>query len=272
MRRILDWGDTLLDYLRLSNEDERIIAFLACRVLPLLTHIADEIDWLEVGPGPGTKTLALARVMERMSNVRLRSLRLLEPAATWRAVLRQNCPTLLRIGELSEARFEEFARFDQKNRDPWHPNFITLFHVLYDPVLTKEFVRHLKRQQQTRQCMLACAIVEAERSDFFTLRAQLAPLGLVGPCPAPRLLRDSFVQAGLAAEEIEVNGQYCQVPDNEQSVEWLLSFLLGRGRKTLNTLPKSARSDGMKIIHRFFAGKNRRALEVPDVAFIIRTG
>jgi hypothetical protein len=77
---------------------------------------------------------------------------------------------------------------------------------------------------------------------------------------------------GLPVEEIEVNGQQCKVPDNVEGTDWLLAFLLGCEQKTLNELPKKVRLDGSDIIRRFLARKNSGLLEVPDVAFTIRTG
>ncbi len=272
MTKMLDWGDTLLDYLHSSNEDERVVAFVTTIVLPLLTETEDNIDWLEVGPGPGTKTLPIMHALEPVAKAKLHSLRLLEPAPIWRDFLRRNCPALLQLGELSGSRFEEYARFDLERCEQWYPNFITCFHVLYDSGLTKEFLRYLQREHQTGRRMLACVIVEAERSDFFQLRQQLLPLGQAQPCPAAVLLRSSVSQLGLAADEMEVDGQYCEVPDDEQSMEWLLAFLLGCERKTLNTLPKSVRLKGSDIIRRFLARKSSRVLEVPDVAFNIRIG
>jgi hypothetical protein len=272
MTKLLEWGDSLLDYLHLSNEDERVVSFVTSDVLPVLTRIEDRIDWLEVGPGPGTKTLPIVLALQQVAKDKFRSLRLLEPAQIWRDHLRRNCPALLRLSELSEARFEEYARLGLERCDKWHPNFITCFHVLYDSGLIEEFVRYLQRQQKTGRRMFACVIVEAERSDLFQLRQQLLPLGHVQPCLAAPLLRSSISQLGLPAEEIEVNGQHCKVPDNVEGTDWLLAFLLGCERKTLNELPKKVRLDGSDIIRRFLARKNSRLLEVPDVAFTIRTG
>lgn len=272
MTKVLAWGDSLLDYLHSSNEDERVVGFVTGDVLPLLTIIEGRVDWLEVGPGPGTKTLPIARALQRGGKEKLHSLRLLEPARIWRDFLCQKCPDLLRFGELSGATFEEYALSDLKDCGKWHPNFITCFHVLYDLGLIEEFIRHLQHQRRTGRRVLACVIVEAERSDLFQLRQQLLPLGQVQPCHAAPLLRKFVSQSGLSVEETEINEQYWEVPDNQKSMEWLLAFLLGCERKRLNEMPKKSRLDGSDIIRRFLARKNSLLLEVPDVAFTIRTG
>jgi hypothetical protein len=156
MNKVRDWGDTLLDYSRSSNEDERVIDFAISTLLSLITETEKSIDWLEVGPGPGTKTLPIAHAVERVAKEGLRSLRLIEPAQIWCDFLRRNCPALLQLGELFEARFEDYARFESKGSGQWHPNFITCFHVLYEPRLTEEFLLYLKRQQQAGRRLLAC--------------------------------------------------------------------------------------------------------------------
>ena len=77
MMEVLDWADTLLGYLRSSNEDEQVVRFVGTKILPRLVGTFEKINWLEIGPGPGTKTLPIAETLTRMARAGIGTLRLI---------------------------------------------------------------------------------------------------------------------------------------------------------------------------------------------------
>lgn len=269
--KMLDWNDTLLDYLHSSNEDERVVRFVCDELFPHLAKIGGNINWLEVGPGPGTKTLPIAHGLREVAGERLRSLRMLEPSAAWQRFLRKNNPTLVQLGTLTEESFESHAGSASQHDAVFRPNFITCFHVLYESMLAEKFAVFLKSLASTGGAVLACVIVESEHSDFFRMRQLLQPLSGVRPTSAVVQLRTSLRKLGLKMKEVEVNSQHCQMSEDRETPAWLLPFLLGCQKDQVRSLPPQIRAQGLETIRRFILEKGRLELDVPDTAFIITT-
>ena len=268
---MLDWNDTLLDYLHTSNEDARVVRFVSDELFPILVRIGANIDWLEVGPGPGTKTLPIAHGLRQVTGERLRSLQMLEPSPAWRDYLRTNNPALVQLGKLTEESFESHAHSASQHDGVFRPNFITCFHVLYDSLLAEEFVVFLKSLADAGGAVLACVIVESERSDFFRMRQLLQPLTGVHPTSAVVQLRTSIRRLGLKMTEVEVNSQHCKLSEDCETPDWLLPFLMGCQKDQVRSLPPQIRGQGLETIRRFIIEKGRLDLDVPDTAFIITT-
>jgi len=269
---MLVWNDTLYAYLEHSNEDQQVVQFISSLVLPIVEQMNSEIRWLEIGPGPGTKTCGIAKALAQSKKIDSYSIRLIEPDPVWNESLYHKYPFLLNKGWLFRMSFENYARQESERQDHWQPNFVTCFHVLYEHNLIEEFLLYFKRQEQIGHRLIACIIVESERSDFFQLRQKLQQFGQKQPIPAVVELRNSISKLDLQAREFEINNQYCRIPDNEENIGWLLAFLLGCERETLKNVPEEIRMEASKIINCFLAEKRSRALEVPDVAFTFTIG
>ena len=266
------WEDTLLTYLRLSNEDEEVVKFVSTTVLPQLTRRFDKIDWLDLGPGPGTKTQLISKVITGLAETNLRSLRLIEPSAAWCDFIRRRTPDILGTIEIFEMSFKDYLYSESRLYDQWQPNFVTCFHVLYEYELIEEFLLYLKYQEQTGHHLLACIIVESERSDIFKLRQKLLPLGQPLPSPAALQLRSSISKLGLPAQESEVNSQHFRISDNYEGLQWLLAFLYGCEKEMLTKISEKVRMEAIEIIQQFLAKKHNQVLEVPDVSFVFAIG
>lgn len=266
------WNDTLFEYLDRSNEDQQVVQFIISSIIPLVKRMNSKIRWLEIGPGPGTKTWPIAKALVQNEKIGSYSIRLIEPDPIWQEFLCHNYPSLLSRGQFLKMRFEEYVRSESERRDHWQPNFITCFHVLYEHNLIEEFLLYLKRQEQRGCRLIACVIVESESSDFFRLRQKLQQFGQPQPLPAVLQIRSSISKLDLPASEVAVNSQYCRIPDNEESLKWLLAFLLGCEKETLKNLPEAVRMEATEMIQQFLAEKHKQVLEVPDVAFTFTIG
>ncbi|MBN2331027.1 MAG: hypothetical protein JXC85_04365 [Candidatus Aenigmarchaeota archaeon] len=272
MTQVLTWEDTLLDYLRTSNEDEQVVNFVSKTILPQLTSRFDKIDWLELGPGPGTKTQLILEDIMGSAQAHLRSLRLIEPSVAWCDFIRRNTPEILNTIKIFEMSFNDYLYSESRLYDKWQPNFVTCFHVLYEYELIEEFLLYLKHQEQTGHRLLACIIVESEHSDFFKLRQKLIHFGQPQPSPAALQLRSSVSKLGLPAQEFEVNSQYFRISDIYEGLQWLLAFLFGCEKEALTKIPEKVRMEANEIIKQFLEKKQNQVLEVPDIAFVFAIG
>jgi len=265
-----DWQETLLDYLGSSNEDDQIIKFISEIILPELSKL-EEIVWLEVGPGPGTKTKQIVQSIRKSKTTHLRQLCMVEPSLTWREFQTTHCPDLVKVGELLDLTFEDYVHgYSEVTR--FHPNFITCIHVLYESELIDKFISYLKRCEHGQSSLVSCIIVESEQSDFYKLRKQLKELGIVKPVQAVREIRRVLAMNEIRAVEKEIDGQSFRLQDGEQGLDWLLQFLIGCESNKYLSLPIDIKNEGKSIIDKFIARKNSRTLDVPDTSFMISIG
>ena len=268
------WSDTELEYLSLSNEDEQVVKFVRTTVLPILVRKTKCVDWLEVGPGPGTKTVQILRIFASDQHSRLESLRLLEPSPKWRGYLRKVQKPLFRSNNktfvtLEGSKFERYARREMVRPTEPMPNFMTFSHVLYERTLIDEVIRYLGYRANQPKPLVASIVVESEDSDFFELRQRLASAGYGVPFAGAPEIRRALAESGLPMEMSNVNGQYCKIPEGCSNGEWLLAFLLGCTRSSVRRMSQATRSDADLCIQDYIYAKRRRRLQVPDVAFTV---
>ena len=271
---IFSWADTLLNYLKLSNEDERIVNFVRSAVLVSLADLRESIDWLEVGPGPGTKTLQILQSYSRQGCPHLHSLRLLEPNPKWRGYLRKVQKPLFQSDKktsvtLEGCNFERYARREMIRPTEPIPNFITFFHVLYEKTLIDEVIRYLRHRANQARPLVASIVVESEESDFFQLRKSLESAGCRVPFPAGPEIRRALSEFGLPVKITTVNLQYCMIPEDRSNSEWLLAFLLGCSRSSVRRMSQAARHEAHLCIRDYVNAGPKRRLQVPDLAFIV---
>lgn len=266
---MLDWKDTLLNYLRLSNEDERVLGFVSSILLPAFSTLETPMNWLEIGPGPGTKTARIADTIRASKSIALSRSQMLEPSPVWRDHLRRHYPQLVDSTALTDSPLEEYAARATALSDSWQPNFITCFHVLYEADLIHVYFELLKHVYSCGRPFLACALVEAEDSDLFKLRQKLMLRGIVRPLPAVTLIREVAGKSGLKVREFRVNGQHLHIAHDPVSLRWFLAFLLGIDTSAVEMLPETTRNECFDEIYRFVSQKADHRLEIPDTAFVV---
>ena len=129
----LTWDDTLVEYLHDSNEDEVVFKQFENSVLPCIKN-EDKINWLEVGIGPGTKTLMILKYFKTKFPHKKVYLSVLEPSEKWRDYLKSNgffkkAKRLCTIVVYPYTLLEYMKMTDIKKIQEF--NFITIIHVIY---------------------------------------------------------------------------------------------------------------------------------------------
>jgi hypothetical protein len=269
------WTDTLLKYLRFSNEDDRVVSFLKSSVLPLLGRHADAIEWIEVGPGPGTKTWEVMRSLLGCATPVLCRARLLEPSPAWRRYLMTHRPNWLRSrGDVEvlvdSSTFEAFA--ERITAAGPAPSFITILHVLYEPSLVDHAIDYLRSASRRSVPLVACLVVESEDGDLSILRQKLAELGFAVPFVAAPTIRQRLRDSGLCFTASQIGGQYCLIPTGSAHLRWLLAFLLGCDRTALRKIPPPIRAQAYASLKAKLASRPGQRMCVPDIAFVIEMG
>jgi len=268
---MLFWDNTLLKYLELANEDVRVVQFVSERILPKVARLRGSINWLEVGPGPGTKTAALFETLAALLESRLELTKLLEPCPTWITYLR-NFQTLLfadsqkRKVVLENTSFEEYETELGLEGETEGSNFITFFHVLYEHKIIESTAKYLQRKAASHSPLIACIVIESTDSDFYRLRRELQALGFEVPVAAAELIPDWFSKLGIPVTINSINDQYCRIIPGCSYRDWLLDFLLGCERRVISELSATARKEADHLLANFIKQRSNKFLYVPDLA------
>jgi hypothetical protein len=261
----MDWHDSLLDYLAASNEDSCAIRLFSEVVLSEVRSYRESISWLDVGPGPGTKTVEIYRMLQETG--KLARACVLEPSRDWRRFLQaralngeiQVCPlTLQRYAEL------------ERRGDYVPPNLVTLFHVVYSKSLIRTLTHYLAGRcvNEDKLGPATClVIVESEHSDFCELRRRLVSIGCPVPVSPAERLRNAIRRTNLKFEEYRVDDKRCWVGTREVSKsDWLLPFLTALSIREMARMPQDLVARSVSCVHEFLKERPDGYLCVPDIA------
>lgn len=259
------WEDTLLSYLRVSNEDDAIVGLFE-ELSPLIRKHLDfnELRWLDVGPGPGSKTqriLGLLREAKHFDTVRMD---LLEPSPIWRAHLQANGVASL-AEHLYPDTFQSFGTSRLRNY-----GLLTFIHVLHDRGNTADLVRGLDALRTQGARHVSVVVVEAEDSDLFLIRKRLAKVGLVPNWEAPAsVLPDALHERGLIFRLERVESQECCLTGSQAEDRWLYPFLLATSMDAYQQISQALRGRVESIVDDYLEARPAGGLRVPDEAFLI---
>ena len=265
------WDDTLIPYLRSSNEDEVVLRAFERDAVSVLDQWTTPFCWFEIGPGPGTKTLGFARLLSRGSAAIHKTV-LVESSKYWICHLEQTgglgeLRTVLEAPvSLAEEAFGCFAAKLRANEPQPRPSLITMVHVLYDAKALDEFAEFTFTfaAWACREPLLYFVVSEADDSDFAVLREALRRRGFDVPAyDAAAVGRILSSRSRGMFREFRLEGKHCLAPD-EAVDDWLAPFLLGCCRESFRELPGSQRSEVVAVIHEHLRTRIGGTLWVPD--------
>jgi hypothetical protein len=269
-----NWSDTLQDYLAHSNEDQEVVGFFAREVVERLRGLG-AIDWLEIGPGPGSKTFGLySAIME--AGLHIGSAALVEPDPNWE-------PEFSRAAREFKERHPASVDFTVNRAGLAAllsatevlgmpiPNLITCIHVLYDEGIIEPFGRYLRFLIDKASAFTAFTVIESEVSDFYGLRQQLAAEGFHVPASAAPAIEETLSRFEIAFETSVIDGQTCTVSQQALS-SWFPPFLLGVSESRFHNYSREEKHALNSIIENYLVRRPGRSLNIPDIAFIVSSG
>lgn len=270
-----NWSDTQQRYLSCSNEDERVVESFTSEVLPKIQRYS-AIDWLEVGPGPGSKTFALYRVLLE-AGMNVGSATFLEPDPNWTLefnrlakAFKERYPTGVDFAVIG-AGVSALLTPAEDSVLPI-PNLITCIHVLYDEEILEAFGRYLRiLLSKTTSTLTAFVVIESEESDFYRLRQRLAEQGFHCPANAAPAIKATLRRLGIPFETKVIGGQTCNVSQEALS-SWFPLFLLGVNEARFSNYSREEKHALNSTIEDYLIRRPGRSLNVPDIAFIVSSG
>lgn len=268
------WEQSLDQYLRHSDEDRRHASFYRRKLAPRLRALlrGRSVRWLEIGPGPGTKTFALLRSM-RSVQLGPVDLTMLEPSAHWRRGLKRSrilwsaSNGAIKCHLVALPAEEYFRSRARRTSVPW--SLVTAIHVTYDwPVVGALASWAGKVPLVARPVFVV--IAESPRSDFARIRRVAARrLGVHMPQSFVSRFRLAIEGFGYRTERYEIAPQHCRVPVTElldDDSHWLFSLLLG---KPVSSWGSAAKREAFRgLVHEFVRERAGGRFSVPDAAVV----
>lgn len=262
------WADTLLYYLDASTEDEAVVGLFDETFLrEIRSYLSTPVlKWLDVGPGPGTKTVGIYERLITSCSFETVNLSILEPSSFWiRQVTARNGS--FHLDAAYQATFEAFGTEKLCTFD-----LISLIHVLYDRALTETLLDYLEKLRCTGSRHVVFVVVESPESDFFKIRERMAQKGLIPEwASAAEVLPRELEVRGFRFTTRHAADQACQIDRGvfESDEHWLFPFLIGCSFKQYNALPLNQQKRVQGIAREYVGTTKSGALYTPDVAFTI---
>lgn len=264
------WEDTLLNYLASSNEDDCVVDFFEKHILDTCKQFSS-LNWLEVGPGPGTKTIRIMDLLSSIEFPRLDKAVACEPSARWRAHIRKalvsyhsSYQPMLQIRSCS---FRTILKEYAARRTALLPNLITLIHVMYDHDVLQQLSEYMTLcLRRAHSPLLLLIVVESEESDLYKLRRVLSKEAFRVPFSDPSSIRNMLTTLQVQFEEQMIKGETCPTHVALRS-DWFLPFLLGVGYNDSQLHQRSGKL--ASIVNTYLCTLPSSALDLSDVAFIV---
>ena len=270
----LTWSDTLSAYLGASNEDAVYRAFFKDYLAEAVAgHLLEGVrHWLEVGPGPGTKTRDLHEQVSR-HRIENSQVTLVEPDATWNRHLRRELsqplqPTGWQL-HTQCCTFEDFVRHSP-GEELLSINFFTMVHVLFSIEILDSLIQFVETRRHGPPCLLFLA-AESPESDFSNIRVLLEQNGVSAPRSLVPDAHDNLLKQGFAVEEYQLSDQTLKFDRHlvlTDDNHWLLPFLLGDSRSQYASRTSDERATARHVVRGFIEALPADTLSVPDTGIV----
>jgi hypothetical protein len=266
------WRDTLLTFLSHSDEDAAYEHFFVKNLslwLGTLSSPLPELNWLDIGAGPGTKTRRLLSLLcTQFSTINLTAVDS-DPIWTNHLSHKHFSSDHVHYSYLQD-RFDRYMSIE--GNITIRPHFVTSFQVLYDNSLVDDFMCAISNNPQA----LFVITAECSSSDLAQLRNDI--LVHMDISCARSFLPDLSHRLALTDRQfaiIPIPDQSLYLTDecigSANSPGWFLPFLLAISGKQFCGLPKSIRVGLCDLVlgslSPSFSGI--RVLSIPDQALVV---
>lgn len=272
-----DWGQTLLEFLRHSNEDDAYTRWFKL-LTPRLTRgelvRTASIKWLDIGSGPGTKTGRLLRLLNSLSNAV--HIDVVEPDPAWATYLAKE----LRDAALGGVTSSFYRSTLQVYGEAQRPNIldaagglVTAFQVLYDGALVEQIAQLIHQRRNS----LFIISAESFDSDLSRLRREVS-------CSTNLMCTRSYLPDLVARTEtktrhiktVNILGKRMSITSESigelDSPGWFMPFVLGTDFSAYMSLSRTAREKLLGKIRdwlRLNGPGDCCELRIPDIALIV---
>lgn len=272
-----EWSDTIASFLARSNEDDVVLEALEARLVGMPEEEYGDVDWIEVGPGPCTKTRRLLEhLVTEVGSFRL-SVGLVEPDLrclpcvfdVMRQAARLGVPRLNYFPVPLGAAVKKGA-LDARPGN-WH--LVTAIHCLYDAESLGSFGEAASQLQERGRRWRGYVVVEAPSSEIAEIRRDLTSVGLSPPSDVAMTVEEELRRRELPFDSMLIGCKALRLrtegkESREGGVEpWLSRFLLGIDRLSWMNLGNGVQGQVEEIVGRALDGRSE--LNIPDQLFVV---
>ncbi len=282
---VLSWSDILYEYLEKSNEDECVLKIFNSDLNELINSRYEskgELDWLEIGPGPGTKTESMIYSVCSSPKVSAVKIYLLEPDFKWYQHMSDKVLEYKRLPEFGKVTnwiidnrsLRTFIKELPKGQLLAF-NFVSINHVIYSEDIVQDLLRliKIKKKRGSKVCTFFLTI-ESENSDFAKIRLQLQMLGIHVPGSALDLLLAGLRELNIIPRIKETENKVCELNYFHPLTNvnhWIYPFLLGCSKEEFLSLKQEKRQTILNVMNKWVADRKSTTLLVPDKVLIFKT-
>ena len=269
------WEDTLPDFLKSSNEDQKIINLFKKEIIPLFNEGKkdNQLKWLEIGCGDFYKSFHILNSFIENINLSHINLDVIEPSPIWiKSFYKKYSPLITNKVKVDfiKSKLEDYIK-STKNYDF---DFISIIHVLYEKDVTDSFLSLLDSMVENKKNCTIFISVESENSDFALIRNELSQVGFKIPETRHTILDLEFNKRQLSYISKETVGKECTIDYdalNNNNDYWLYPFLLGISKCTFKSWNRFKKKSAIEIIRNKIILLKREKLSINDKTFLIRT-
>ncbi|MDB5227814.1 MAG: hypothetical protein JWN78_2007 [Bacteroidota bacterium] len=273
MSNIKTWSDTLTQFLKSSNEDEKILSLFRKNILPKINNTVrgETLSWLEIGVGNGNKTQMIAHAIASLHQFKRIKLTICEPSINWLNDLKyssfsEDLPTLVQL-DFRNNSIEQFISLQKEMSF----DFISLVQVMYSINIKNAILEYIDRRPKDKPCLLWID-VEDKSGDFYKIRKLLYQKAKdIIPSLLDELLYDLEIR-NISYETFLTSDKICTINVKEvltNENHWLFPFILGYNINDFNTMPSNNKNLVINIIRDYISGLGRNELNIPDISVLI---
>lgn len=270
---INSWSDTLIDFLRSSNEDEKVFEMFTRHVLPHISEAfkCQTINWLEVGAGDGNKTKLVAKAIRNLQQVKALNMTICEPSIDWLVYLQgsafsKELPAGIQLSYINKS-FEEFVN----DGDGGEYNFISLVQVMYKESIKNALLKYIDKKEKCVPSLI-WVDVEDKSGDFYKMRKLLSKEGKVMVRSLAEELIHELKNKGIPHKTFLTTNKVCVIDKNEIKTNdnhWIYPFILGCSKTTYNSLDDDEKKIVRGVVRKYIKDLKREKLEIPDISVLI---
>ena len=273
MSNINSWADTLTEFLKSSNEDERVFALFAEKIIPEIKKIntVPVLNWLEVGAGEGNKTKMFADAINHIKQFKQINLTICEPSIDWLTRLQgsnfvNQQPSAINV-DFINLSIEQLASSNNQH----HYNFISVVQVMYSDSIKKAVLKLIDDTPKGNSCVFWID-VEDKSGDFYKMRAELAKFKESEVLSMADNFLGNLTERGIQYKIFYTKDKTCLINKTDilsNDNHWLFPFIIGSSHSEYNALEIKEKTLVRNVVRNYITTLDTILLNIPDISILI---
>lgn len=272
MNNVNSWSDTLAEFLKSSNEDERVFALFTDKIIPEIKTMNHSpiFNWLEIGAGDGNKTKMIANAINHTNKFKQVNLTICEPSMDWLIKL-QGSNFAKQLSGITDLTFMNLSVEQLANSNNEHQyDFVSLVQVMYSESIKNAVLKLIDNTAVGNSCIFWID-VEDKSGDFYKMRVELAKFKKSEVIS----MTDSFLE-DLSERNIQYKTFYtedktcsiCKTDILSNDNHWIFPFIIGSSFNEFNSLELADKTLVRNVVRNYISNLQTELLNIPDISIL----